>query len=339
MALATPDGRLRAANAAWKLTIGIPEDGQPFFFKWKTEAEKDGLSKWQKALADLPASGHKSIYIEIADRQFDLFLSRSQGAAEGMICIWFDGNFRSFREIEKLAQEERMNAMAEMAAGIAHEILNPLTVIAGKTSLLQGMLDKLNLEAPESINKCTQSISNQCTRITKIVKALRTFSRNGIQDPFQAVPLQQIVDESLALCTERARLKGTKFTVQELPDAPLVHCRAVQIIQILVNLLNNAVDATQDTHQPEVQIQYSVFNSGIDIFVSDNGPGVPDHIAEKIFEPFYTTKDVGKGTGLGLSLSLRLSQDNGGSLNLDRKRGPSCFVLRLKTVEKLKLAA
>jgi C4-dicarboxylate-specific signal transduction histidine kinase len=337
MAVADSEGKILAINLAWKSAIAAKE-GDLIHKHWKTGSDNGSLQRWQKVTSEVPTAGQKSVFVEIENKQFDLFLSRGQETAKDLFFVCFDENFRSLREYQKIAQEERMNSMAEMAAGIAHEILNPLTIIAGKTSLLQSMLGKLNIQDSDGINKCTQSISNQCTRITKIVKALRTFSRNGIQDPLQAVSLQQIVDESLALCTERARLKGTKFTVQEIPADLLVNCRAVQIIQVLVNLLNNAVDATHETHLPEVHLQFSAANKEVQIFVSDNGPGVPAHIAERIFEPFYTTKDVGKGTGLGLSLSLRLSQDNGGDLSLDQSRGPSCFVLKLKTVERMKLA-
>jgi C4-dicarboxylate-specific signal transduction histidine kinase len=236
-----------------------------------------------------------------------------------------------------MAHDERLSAMAEMAAGIAHEILNPLTIIAGKTSILQGLLPEIEDEKrAKDIQKCMDSVTNQCNRITKIVRALRTFSRNGAQDALQAVPLRQLVDESIALCSEKSRLRGTKFRVDELREGAVVYCRAVQVVQILINLISNAIDATHEVDLPEVQIRFREISGAIEILVSDNGPGVPESLAQKIFQPFYTTKEVGKGTGLGLSLSLRLSRDNGGDLFLDRSLGPSCFGLQLKTSNPVK---
>ncbi len=327
-------GRLISANAAWCQHSSL-RPGDLIYGNWSDPAAAEIM--WKKVSQDLPGAGQQSLQVESGGKPIDMYFSRGCGDKANVIWVWFDGAVRSYHEIAQQAQEERMSAMAEMAAGIAHEILNPLTIIAGKTSIMQSLLEKEG-STNDLVMKCTQSIANQCTRITKIVRALRTFSRNGLQDPMESIPMQQLVDETLALCAERARSKGTKFIADPAPSGTMLHCRAVQVIQILVNLVNNAVDATKDVDFPEVHIRYRLQEGGIDIMVSDNGPGVPDAIAEKIFQPFYTTKEVGKGTGLGLSLSRRLSQDNGGNLSLDPSIGPSCFVLHLKTVDTLKKA-
>jgi C4-dicarboxylate-specific signal transduction histidine kinase len=336
MALVNREGHLIATNAGWRDVFPF-ELGSVIFNSWSFELQVDPTLYWQQILADLGKAPQKKIRAQALGRQYYFFLNEGAGDAASLIWIRFERVEQNRQESDNMAQDERMTAMAEMAAGIAHEILNPLTIIAGKTSILQRLLPEIeDQKRSQDIQKCMDSITNQCSRITKIVRALRTFSRNGAQDALLPVPLRQLVDESIALCSEKSRLRGTHFRVDDPPPGAIVYCRAVQVVQILINLISNAIDATHEVDMPEVQIRFRAVPEGIEILVSDNGPGVPEQLEQKIFQPFYTTKEVGKGTGLGLSLSLRLSRDNGGDLFLDRSVGPSCFGLRLTTVNPMK---
>jgi signal transduction histidine kinase len=328
LALVNNQGIVLVANNTWLESMEL-KPGEFIFQNWKLN-NSDKLSiQWRKILEKVPQNGQKLVRIETSTHCFDFFFSWGKGAAENTIWIRSERTSSSDETSEKLAREERMNALAEMAAGIAHEILNPLTIIAGKTSLLRYTLSNPE-DQSANISSYLQSINTQCSRITKIVKAMRTFSRNDADDPLQSAPLKQMIDEAIALCSEKARLTGTQFQTEDLPGDLIVSCRAVQVTQILINLLGNAIDATQDSKFSEVRIRHRISNEFVEILVSDNGPGVPEHLTNKIFQPFFTTKEVGKGTGLGLSLSIRLSQSNGGDLYIDRAVGPSCFVLRLK---------
>jgi len=338
LALVDLEGRLVFANSVWR-EFFQDESGAIVYQNWTFSSRLPPAICWKHATTDMAQTKQKTFRIETREKSYDVSISEGRKEADSLIWIRFENSGQSLSDSESIANDERLSAMAEMAAGIAHEILNPLTIIAGKTSILQSFLPRTEDKKSLDAHKCMDSITNQCNRITKIVRALRTFSRNGSQDALQPVSLKQIVDESIALCSEKSRLKGTRFHVEELSDPKLVYCRAVQAVQILINLISNAIDATQDVDLPEVQIRFRQTPDAIDILVSDNGPGVPEHLAQKIFQPFYTTKDVGKGTGLGLSLSLRLSRDNGGDLFLDRNLGPSCFGLQLKTSNPMKAAA
>lgn len=338
LALADREGRLVYANLAWREFFDH-QAGAPIYGDWNVSAMVDSVNYWHQIVKDLEAGRTKPLQVESQKKRFHFFFSEGREEVRGLLWVRFECVGAAIPESENLAQDERMAAMAEMAAGIAHEILNPLTIIAGKTSILQNMLPDAEDQKTKDMHKCMDSITNQCNRITKIVRALRTFSRAGSQDALLPVPLKQLIDESIALCSEKSRLRGTRFRVESPPADTVVYCRAVQVVQILINLITNAIDATQDVDFPEVQIRFREVHGAIEILVSDNGPGVPEDLAQKIFQPFYTTKDVGKGTGLGLSLSLRLSRDNGGDLFLDRNLGPSCFGLQLKTSNPMKPAA
>jgi signal transduction histidine kinase len=337
IALIDQEGRILNVNSSWREIF--PQQPNDYLYKdWNISVHADPVLYWQQVLKSAMSSETKSIRVEASQKHCDFFFSEGRGAVESMFWVRFEIIDKAARDRAVLAHDERLSAMGEMAAGIAHEILNPLTIIAGKAMSLRGMLPDEEHPKFQDMRKCMDSITNQCNRITKIVRALRTFSRDGTKDALQPVPLRQMIDESIALCSEKSRLRGTNYRVEELPENAVVYCRAVQVVQILINLISNAIDATQDVALPEVHIRYQLIPDGIVVLVSDNGPGVPEALEQKIFQPFYTTKDVGKGTGLGLSLSLRLSHDNGGDLFLDRTVGPSCFALKLATKKPMQAA-
>ena len=126
--------------------------------------------------------------------------------------------------------------------------------------------------------------------------------------------------------------------VDPIPEGLMVLCRGTQIAQVLLNLLSNAYDAVENQDQRWVRITVSTRDADVHIAVLDSGPGVPPEIAERIMEPFYTTKGIGRGTGLGLSLSEGIAAAHGGHLGLDAGARPTRFVLTLKRAEALDAA-
>lgn len=229
-------------------------------------------------------------------------------------------------------EASRLVSIGQMAAGVAHEINNPLTVIMGKAWMIDEKLANGLPLTPEQIRDAMAKITEYATRIGRIVKALRAFSRDPSSDPMTVAPIQDVFSDTMSMCAERFRNHGVKLTVDPIP-AEAVRCRPMQISQILVNLLNNAFDSARVAgNSPEVRIEFASGEQGLEIRVTDSGPGVPEGLEERIFEPFFTTKEVGKGTGLGLSISNSLAKDHGGTLRLDLARSRSCFLLRLPRV-------
>lgn len=215
-------------------------------------------------------------------------------------------------------QGAKMAALGEMAAGIAHEINNPLAIIQMSCEQLNLKLKQKNESDDDFVAKKVDLIEKTVKRIAKIIQGLRYFSRDASADKFIAESVESIVNETLAFCVERFKTKGIKLEFETPAKDLKVQCRPTQISQALLNLLNNALDATLMTDSSDKWVKIKVSDEGemVVLYVIDNGPGVPAAIKEKIFEPFFSTKELGKGTGLGLSISKGLLEANSGSLNL-----------------------
>jgi len=226
------------------------------------------------------------------------------------------------------ANSSRLASLGEMAAGVAHEVNNPLAIIMGKIDTLKRQLPN-DTPASLALRKDLDRILNASSRIAKIVGGLRTFSRDGSNDDFQPESLRQIVSETLALCKERFLQNGIDLVTAEVPDIR-AYCRATQISQVLLNLLNNAFDAVMECSVRKIEISFTVDLEVITIHVKDSGSGIKPEIQQKIMQPFFTTKPVGKGTGLGLSISKSIIEQHGGALLLKSNEQGSTFSFSLR---------
>lgn len=219
-------------------------------------------------------------------------------------------------------------ALGEMAAGIAHEVNNPLQIIRGYATLIPKYLES---NQTEKILDNSQRIISAIDRIAKIVKSLRTYARDGSHDPFRLASVFQICDDTLVFCNEKFKNHNIDFQLQLPEDKVEIACRPEQISQILLNLLNNAADAISPLPEKWIRLEVKYSNDDIEFRVINSGPKIPEIIADRLFTPFFTTKEVGKGTGLGLSLSKGLAETHKGELLLDRSSPHTCFVLKLPT--------
>jgi signal transduction histidine kinase len=222
----------------------------------------------------------------------------------------------------------KMSSLGEMSAGIAHEINNPLAIIAGKADSIRRAMSTGRLD-DESLLRHLGVIEKTTMRIAKIVKSLRAFSRDGEFDPFELSKVGEIVSESATLSGSRFLNYGIDFRIDAIDPALEIQCRPIQISQVLLNLLNNAFDAVLTLDEKWVRIETRVSESEIELRVIDSGKGIPVRIREKILQPFFTTKEVGVGTGLGLSISMGIVQAHNGSLFVDAECENTCFVVRL----------
>jgi C4-dicarboxylate-specific signal transduction histidine kinase len=157
---------------------------------------------------------------------------------------------------------------------------------------------------------------------------MKSFSRSADTDPMKVVSLKSIIDETLVLCEEKVKSNQVKLTVNEIPNYNIL-CRDVQVIQSVLNLIQNAIDAISECETREIQVIFESIEKRVSIIVEDSGPGVPKELVEKIMNPFFTTKEVGKGTGLGLFISLGLIESNHGKLYLDTKSPKTRFIIEL----------
>lgn len=222
----------------------------------------------------------------------------------------------------------KMASLGEMASGIAHEINSPLATINVFSGQLKEMVDEGNIDK-SYLGIIAAEIESTSLRIAKIVAGLRSFSRESTHDPFSAIPIQSIIDDTLALCSERYKQRGVTLVVDTHSAQVEIDCRPSEISQVILNLLNNAHDAVE--HLPEKWVKLSTKENGnkIDISVTDSGSGISPKIEKKLFQPFFTTKEVGKGTGLGLSISKQIIESHGGSLKIEHACSNTSFIITL----------
>ncbi len=229
----------------------------------------------------------------------------------------------------KAAMSSKMSTLGEMASGVAHEINNPLMIILTRTEQLNDMAATGRINAT-LVKQCAEKIHHTVMRISRIVKALRSFGRDGENDPFESATLNTIVEETLELCSEKFAFHRVQLRVTGLEQTVGLQCRPVQISQILLNLLNNSFDAVRDaTRMRWVHLDIQMDESQLRIRVTDSGNGIVPKIRQKLFQPFYTTKEVGHGTGLGLSISRNIALSHSGSLEYDDTNPNTSFLLTL----------
>ena len=227
---------------------------------------------------------------------------------------------------EQLIRAGRLAEIGEMAAGFAHEINNPLQIVKSEQALIQMILADLKnqgqLRQSEDLTDLEDSIDqikHQVDRCADITQAILQFGRKG-EAVSQNIDLRQFIPEVVGMVAKKASVHGIGIEQQIATDILPVHGDPRHLQQVLVNLLNNAIDATIARHGAsggEIRIESGPSeNRHITIKVTDNGSGISAENLKKIFTPFFTTKPVGKGTGLGLSVCYGIIDKMGGSMSV-----------------------
>lgn len=229
---------------------------------------------------------------------------------------------------ESLHQSEKLAALGQLLAGIAHELNNPLAVVLGRAAILQEKL--ANTPHAASLQKLREA-ANRCARIVKtfLAMARQTGPRR------QLVDVNDLIDSALELTTYGLRTSDITWNARALAKGIQIEADQDQIVQVLINLIINAQHALQERPGPrslDIRTDLSPDGAWLTIGIADNGPGVPDAIAHRIFDPFFTTKAVGQGTGLGLSVCKSMIEAHGGRLTLEKTPGGGAtFRLSLPT--------
>jgi len=239
------------------------------------------------------------------------------------------------REKESLGQQliraSRLAELGEMSAGFAHEVNNPLQIMKSELGLIQMLWNEMPKGAlpppPEDISQiedCLDQLQLQVDRCGKITQGILQVARHSAPAP-QRIDLCAFIPEVTAMIAKRAEVNGIDL-VQHISEKPLpVFADPGQLQQVLLNLLNNAMDAALERHRTDgghVEIKAAKIRPGrITVSVTDNGIGIVETNSQKIFSPFFTTKPAGKGTGLGLSVCYGIIQSMGGSMDFSSQSG------------------
>lgn len=325
------DGKLRCfmANAR---TLNLFPDiiGQQIGnLTYKTKVEKMALEFYESD----KISSTFEYQTEFQGREATFVTSIQKMRDEGIIIVSIETTElhdarKQLRDQEaKSYYTAKLASLGEMAAGIAHEINNPLTIIQGGAKIVKKLSETEPIDL-ESIRMLCGKMVDTSERISKTIKSLKALSRSGESDPMEAVRIQTFVDECLDLCGQRFKRHEIELRLPQFTEEHRVQGREVQLGQVLLNLLGNAIDAVKGSENPWVEIRIEKQEKFLDVLVSDSGPGIPENLRERIMEPFFTTKEVNQGTGLGLSISKRIMQDHQGELSLLTDKPHTTFRMR-----------
>jgi len=209
-----------------------------------------------------------------------------------------------------IARSEKMASLGQLAAGVAHEINNPLTGILVYANLALERLDKA-----DPLREYLETVLDDTERCRNIVKHLLAYSRqqNPVKEIFE---INSLVEKSLNLIRDKKRFLNIKLVKKISADRGLIRADKNQLSQVIINLVMNAVDAMEGKGILTFRTYFSKPDKKVCIEVSDTGCGIPEENLSKVFDPFFTTKGQEKGTGLGLSTSYGLVQENGGHISI-----------------------
>lgn len=237
------------------------------------------------------------------------------------------------RQQERLTHVSRMATLGEMAAGIAHEINQPLSAIATYARACERFLTSPEPDLEETLSS-VREIAQEALRAGEIIRRLRQILASRPAEHVR-IELNRLIEDLSVLTGADARVNQTLLRLELEPALPAVHGDPAQLQQLVLNLVRNAIEAVQATPPGAREITIRTTRNGsthVEISVSDNGPGVEPAMVEKLFTPFATTK--AQGTGLGLSMSQTIARVHGGTIGYrPRQEGGACFFVRLPTLE------
>lgn len=232
---------------------------------------------------------------------------------------------------EQLIIQARMSTLGVMSAELAHEINTPLMVIDGRLKQVQQELKRESYDH-ERIVKNVETIVRNSNKIQSIVKNFKTLSKDGKLDNYEKVKIKDLLFDLNEMVVKRLEIFNISIHYITPESTIELYVRRIQILQVLVNLINNSIDAIKSSPERWIKIEALVSENEMYIYITDSGKGIPKEISDKLFSPFFTTKPSHEGTGLGLSLSKKIMLEHGGNLFYDKANTNTCFVLKLPKV-------
>ncbi len=228
----------------------------------------------------------------------------------------------------QLLAAQRLNSLAGIASGLAHEINNPLMIISGYAQQLFDLAEKGTL-TQERILYTSKKLVETAARCHRIIESLRTFARDGSRDAFHGCSVNDWVGATISLCQEKFQALGVSLIWEPLAVDLSFEGRRIQLIQALFNILINACEAAVHHAKPQVEVACHQEGNFLELRIKDNGPGIHESFRVQVFEPFFTTKDQSRSVGIGLSTAKGVVEVHHGLLTFTSQPGATCFQIRI----------
>src|SRR5881296_3497237 len=315
-----PQGAVRRANRVFANLIKLPVTALPGR-PWVTLLPPSWVESVTRLLAPTPSEA--SVEVRAGDRT--LLVTAIPTGEPGAAVLLFEDQSEKRRLQDQLLQSEKMSAIGQLIAGVAHDLNNPLASVVGFSDFLAE-----GVEIPPALREPLQVIRQEAERAATIVKNLLSFARSQ-EGERRRQSIKPILESTLQLLANQLMASRIEATLRVEAGLPDVEVNGNQIKQVFVNVINNGAQAIAETGQGgRIWVTAKRWLDGVAVSVTDSGPGIPEEIAARVFEPFFTTKPEGKGTGLGLSICQGILKEHGGRLTLEAKPGAGAtFIVEL----------
>jgi signal transduction histidine kinase len=229
---------------------------------------------------------------------------------------------------QTIFESSKLNALGEMARGVAHEINSPLAAVLLGGELLEYKNSKLS-EPNLDVSKFTKTILDAAHRIEVIIKGLKGFSRDANEDQHDTFTVNQLINTSLNLCAEMLKANKVDLIVQTENLETKIHGKEILLSQCLFNLITNSFEAVSALEVKWIRLDVTIVDHMVELRITDSGTGISIDLQKKIFRPMFTTKAIGSGPGLGLSISRSIISNFGGNILYDDKSEHTCFIMKI----------
>ena len=306
-----PQGAVRRANRVFADLIKLPVTALPGR-PWMTLLP----APWIDPVGRLVASPNGAP-VEVRSGERVLIITAIATGEPGAAVLLFEDQTEKRRLQDQLLQSEKMSAIGQLIAGVAHDLNNPLASVVGFADLLGESED-----VPERLEEPLAVIRQEAERASGIVRNLLSFARRQ-EGERQLQSIRPILESTIQLLKNQLMAQHIDLTFTAEPGLPEVEVHANQIKQVFVNIINNAVQAIRSAaiEDGRIAVVAKIWLDGVAVTISDNGPGMPESVAQHVFEPFFSTKSEGEGTGLGLSICQGIVKEHGGSITVDPGTG------------------
>src|SRR6185503_14695168 len=307
-----PEGNVRRANRVFAELIKLPVTALPGR-AWLTLLPP----AWVDPITKLFTPEGASASVEVRAGERVLLATAIPTGEPGAAILLFEDQTEKRRLQEQLLQSEKMSAIGQLIAGVAHDLNNPLASVVGFSDLLGEAAD-----VPPRLAEPLAVIRQEAERASAIVRNLLSFARRQ-EGERQVQSIRPILESTILLLRNQLMAQHIDLTFTAEPGLPEVEVHANQIKQVFVNIINNAAQAIRgaDVSGGRISVLAKCWLDGVAVSISDNGPGMPEAVAQHVFEPFFSTKSEGEGTGLGLSICQGIVKEHGGSMTVDPGTG------------------